>query len=321
MDFPDSLCYLIIKDLDEKRKSLYEMTKNIYTSPNLHDIVLGTKHGQILYSHKTILYSISEYFKNFFDKASTELEKAYCKLPDFVNYEQLRILLNFVYTGECCIQKSDVRGLYALAVFLQYDRLVFLMEEQCSQHIPDIKLNSVADAPSIIGSSSDSDPVNKEVVGDLQGELKQECLIPQQQQQQPEPEPSDKTRFLNDVSANSKSADITPLSNKYSSYTFFFECLHCNLSFSFWDDWNKHFIATHANSPNLEIDHAETGAKHYYRRIYSCTNCNKRYTSSSAVKIHYRNHTGEQPFECEFCNRKFTSSGNLKRHFNYCKNV
>lgn len=71
-------CYLAVMDLDESQKSLYDMTRNIYSSPNLHDVVLCTKYGETIYSHKIILYSISAYFQKMFDAASKELETVYC---------------------------------------------------------------------------------------------------------------------------------------------------------------------------------------------------------------------------------------------------
>lgn len=76
--FAASPCYLVVKDLDESYKFLYEMNTNIYTSQNLHDVVLCTKYGHSIYSHKTILYGISKYFKNLFENASKGLETVYC---------------------------------------------------------------------------------------------------------------------------------------------------------------------------------------------------------------------------------------------------
>ncbi|KAM5219667.1 LOW QUALITY PROTEIN: sal-like protein 3 [Hipposideros larvatus] len=46
-----------------------------------------------------------------------------------------------------------------------------------------------------------------------------------------------------------------------------------------------------------------------------CVICHRVLSCQSALKMHYRTHTGERPFKCKMCGRAFTTKGNLKTHF------
>ena len=62
------------------------------------------------------------------------------------------------------------------------------------------------------------------------------------------------------------------------------------------------------NSSHEPIKQNPNGAR------YFCTICEKPFSSTSALQIHSRTHTGDRPFVCPTCNKAFTTKGNLKVH-------
>lgn len=50
------------------------------------------------------------------------------------------------------------------------------------------------------------------------------------------------------------------------------------------------------------------------KKPFHCSECGKRFTRNSHLKIHRRIHTGEKPYGCSFCSKRFTQKIGLDNH-------
>jgi uncharacterized Zn-finger protein len=102
----------------------------------------------------------------------------------------------------------------------------------------------------------------------------------------------------------------------------FYSCQICKNSFS-----RRNILSGHTNATTREItsycemcvkslcDNRNAVQRHRGReRLFSCSLCNKGFTSRSNLDKHIRAHTGERPYSCEVCNKLFAQRSNLNKH-------
>ncbi|KAL7375994.1 hypothetical protein ABVT39_027877, partial [Epinephelus coioides] len=79
------------------------------------------------------------------------------------------------------------------------------------------------------------------------------------------------------------------------------------------DDW-KETREPQSSLNSLKNDQVSVNDLIVCEKLFSCSECGKRFGYSGGLKKHMRTHTGEKPFSCSVCGKRFGHSGVLKKH-------
>lgn len=77
--------------------------------------------------------------------------------------------------------------------------------------------------------------------------------------------------------------------------------------------WKESAAARPSGLDSVDIPGGDAGPG-VRKKPFRCSECGKRFTRNSHLKIHTRIHTGEKPFSCSFCNKRFTQKVGLDNH-------
>lgn len=90
--------------------------------------------------------------------------------------------------------------------------------------------------------------------------------------------------------------------------------LSCSSAQSLTSDKTKLLADSMQSSETSKLQQLVENIDKNIRDPNQCIVCHRVLSCQSALKMHYRTHTGERPYKCKVCGRAFTTKGNLKAH-------
>lgn len=90
--------------------------------------------------------------------------------------------------------------------------------------------------------------------------------------------------------------------------------LSCSSAQSLTSDKSEHPADSMQASETSKLQQLVENIDKNIRDPNQCIVCHRVLSCQSALKMHYRIHTGERPYKCKVCGRAFTTKGNLKAH-------
>ena len=97
-----------------------KLLQELYEDEASADVTLVSKELRPLKAHKHVLSISSDFFKKFFNVFKEEKSVVYLK---DIAYDQLELLLKFLYIGQCQVAQSDVDDFIAVGQDLKINPL------------------------------------------------------------------------------------------------------------------------------------------------------------------------------------------------------
>lgn len=120
------------------------LASKLINNPQFSDLKLIVD-DKVIYVHKAILFSRSEYWAALFGAGMTDSSRSEIVLPKnhLHSYESFIDLITFIYTDECRIHSGNVMPLLDLARFYGFARLSILCEAYLSDHIDEENISEL----------------------------------------------------------------------------------------------------------------------------------------------------------------------------------
>ena len=303
-----------------------ESIEDLYEDTDYTDVTLITEDMQVFKSHRIILSSSSDFFKEILGKMkSFQGQTLYLKE---IQGNILGLLLNFIYLGEVTVSQELIKHFLSSAVDLKIKGIDFeektskdekkednnedtsnsfikgiVFEEKASkdEKEEDIKEDDSLDMGTLEEMEMEikltEDQIKNESIPLQNNELKTDAAVTEK----------DEKRKIQKCSTRKKKKLINPSevkSKSDSNNSEEFICIYdtCNETFKTSKEAKKHIMKTHR--------------KPIKEKKFQCETCKKQFQTKHEAQLHwqYKHGNREKKFSCEDCDKKFAQSGDLKMH-------
>ena len=262
--------------------------KQLWADQDFTDVTLATEDNQQIKVHKVILSFCSPFFRNILIKNTHQNPLIYLK---GVKYNELQMLLRFIYLGECHVAHEELQDFLTTGVDLQVSGFMESLDRENIKHQEDIKENKNCISQDTLEQTSDTSSIS-----DNLDEPNKVCPRNIRNQQQ---------ENKNNVTGK-------------------FDCRTCEKSFNTADGRLLHDKAVHKDI-RYECDLCDYKAtQQFYLKqhqqskhedvLFNCDRCEYTATRQDSLRKHQQSQHEGVRFSCDQCNFKATQQSHLKYH-------
>ena len=283
-----------------------ESIKDLYQDTDYTDVTLITEDMEVFKSHRIILSSSSDFFKEILGKMKSFQGQTQTLYLKGIHGNILGLLLSFIYLGEVTVSQELIPHFLSTAVDLKiqgndFEEKTLLLKDLINEDTSnsfDMRRSNLDEIE--IKQTEDQIDNGSIPLHNADGD-KNSCILPAKDEKRKIQKTSPKIE--------TKKVKTKKLSNHLevkvkSDSEAEFICIYdtCNDTFKTSTEAKKHIMKTHR--------------KPIKEKKFECETCNKKFQTKHEAQLHWQFKHGnkEKKFSCEICDKKFFQSGDLKMH-------